>query len=66
MKKHFLYGRYIARHKWFVFLAGIKTSAPLWRLIIHDWSKLTPAEWSPYVEMFYGEHISITTQVREH
>jgi hypothetical protein len=26
-------------HKWFVFLAGFKTGAPLWRLIIHDWSK---------------------------
>jgi len=24
------------KHKWFVFLAGLKTKAPLWRLIIHD------------------------------
>lgn len=22
--------------------------------MIHDWSKLTPAEWGPYVQSFYG------------
>jgi hypothetical protein len=42
------------RHKWFVLLAGLKTGAPLWRLIIHDWSKFTPAERGPYVRPFYG------------
>jgi hypothetical protein len=54
MKAHLKYASYVARHKWFVFLAGIKTGAPLWRLIIHDWSKLTPAEWTAYVQRFYG------------
>lgn len=54
MKAHFQYASYVARHKWFVFLAGRKTGAPLWRLLIHDWSKLTPAEWFPYVQKFYG------------
>jgi hypothetical protein len=48
------YGSYVARHKWFVFQAGLKTKAPIWRLLIHDWSKLTPAEWGPYVRSFYG------------
>jgi hypothetical protein len=52
--KHFRYAKYVALHKVFVFIAGRKTGAPLWRLIIHDWSKLTPAEWGPYVETFYG------------
>lgn len=51
---HYRYGKYVVRHKWFVFLAGLKTRAPLWRLLIHDWSKLTPAEWTPYVRSFYG------------
>lgn len=51
---HRKYARYIVRHKWFVFRAGLRTGAPLWRLLIHDWSKLTPAEWAPYVRSFYG------------
>jgi len=42
-------------HKWFVLLAGLKTGAPIWRLIIHDWSKFTPAEWGPYVRHFYDK-----------
>ncbi len=53
-RAHALYASYVARHKWFVLRAGLKTGAPLWRLLIHDWSKLTPAEWGPYVMKFYG------------
>lgn len=56
LRSHARYASYVARHKWFVFRAGLKTSAPLWRLIIHDWSKLTPAEWTPYVRTFYTEN----------
>lgn len=55
MKPHLRYASYIARHKWFVLRAGLKTHAPLWRLLIHDWSKMTPAEWGPYVRSFYGK-----------
>lgn len=54
MKAHLKYLNYIIRHKWFVFVAGLKTKAPLWRLLIHDWSKFRPSEWGPYVEYFYG------------
>ena len=54
MKPHLRYASYVARHKWFVFQAGLRTGAPLWRLVIHDWSKLTRAEWGPYVTKFYG------------
>lgn len=54
MNAHLQYGRYVVRHKWFVFIAGRRTRAPLWRLVIHDWSKMTRAEWSPYVRSFYG------------
>lgn len=52
VKPHIDYAWYVARHKAFVFRAGIKTGAPIWRLVIHDWSKLTPAEWGPYVDRF--------------
>lgn len=55
MRAHLQYASYVARHKWFVFLAGLKVGAPLWRLVIHDWSKFTPAEWTPYVRSFYGK-----------
>lgn len=57
MKSHLQYASYVARHKWFVFCAGLKTHAPLWRLLIHDWSKLTAAEWGPYVRSFYRPDI---------
>jgi uncharacterized protein DUF5662 len=52
--RHWRYAKYLARHKWFVFVAGLRLGVPLWRLIIHDWSKLLPCEWFPYVKSFYG------------
>lgn len=56
MNKHIAYGRYLARHKYFVLLSGIRLGywSLLWRLIIHDWSKFLPCEWLPYAEYFYG------------
>ena len=54
--KHFRYLRYLMRHKWFVLVAGLRVGGiPIWRLLIHDWSKFLPCEWFPYVEYFYGE-----------
>jgi hypothetical protein len=53
---HLRYASYVARHKWFVLQAGLETGAPLWRLVIHDWSKMTPAEWRPYAEYFYTDN----------
>lgn len=38
-----------------MFRAGLVMKAPLWNLIIHDWSKFTPAEWFAYTEHFYGK-----------
>lgn len=55
MLAHLKYLWYVLRHKWFVFSAGLGTGAPLWRLVVHDWSKFTPAEWSPYVRFFYTD-----------
>ncbi len=58
--KHLRYFKYVVRHKWFVFYAGLKTGASLWRLIIHDWSKFSSAEWMPYVNFFYGDMLTYT------
>lgn len=55
MKSHMQYLRYVARHKWYVFLAGLRLGVPLWRLIAHDWTKFTRREWGPYVRFFYGD-----------
>jgi hypothetical protein len=51
---YFKYLRYVIRHKYFVFVAGRKTGAPLWQLIIHDWSKFLPSEFIPYARKFHG------------
>src|ERR1041384_1906335 len=55
MNKYWAYFQYILRHKWFVFLAGLKTGAPIWLLIIHDWSKFLPSEFFPYTDYFYNK-----------
>jgi hypothetical protein len=55
MKAHAKYLSYVIRHKWFVFQAGRRTKASLWRLFKHDWSKFLPSEWIAYTEYFYGE-----------
>lgn len=53
IQRNLSYLHYLARHKWFVLSAGRVTKAPLYRLIIHDWSKLMPQEWLPYMNFFY-------------
>lgn len=49
MKPHLQYLWYVLRHKYFVFVAGLKYQVPIWQLIIHDLSKFSPAEWRGYV-----------------
>lgn len=51
--RHLAYCIYIARHKWFVLLACLRTGAGLWRGIVHDASKVLPDEWGPYARTFY-------------
>lgn len=46
--------RYLLLHKYYVFLAGLELGVPIWQLVIHDWSKLTPTEWGPYARTFFG------------
>lgn len=43
------------KHKAFVFWAGLKTGAPLWRLIIHDYTKFLPSEAPHYGRQFFGD-----------
>lgn len=55
--KHIEYFSYVVRHKWFVALACFRRGL-IWQGIIHDWSKFLPCEWLPYVESFYGGHVT--------
>lgn len=43
------------KHKAFVFRAGLRTGAPIWRLIIHDWTKFTLSEAPHYGRQFCGD-----------
>jgi hypothetical protein len=54
MKAYLQYLKYVLVHKWFVFVAGLKTKAPLWQLLVHDWSKFLPDEFFPYADYFYN------------
>lgn len=54
IKAHWAHFKTMARHKWFVALAGWKLGLPLWRLIIHDLSKYSRKEWGAYVRQFYN------------
>lgn len=57
LQREWAYVKYIVRHKYFVFRAGRMTKAPVWRLIVHDWSKFRYwTEWSPYREYFYNNN----------
>lgn len=70
MKAHLKYLSYIVRHKWFVFLACLARGRMhpdlrlqlIWRGIIHDWTKLLPSEWFPYVASFYGRRPELERQ----
>lgn len=54
MKRHINYLKYVLRHKWFVFIAGLAIGVSWWRLIKHDWHKFLPGEWMPYASTFYA------------
>ncbi len=44
----------LLRHKWFVFVAGRRLGVPLWRLLVHDLSKLLPDELPCYARGHNG------------
>ncbi len=49
LQNHLHYLRVYFKHKYGVFLAGRVLGLPLWRLLVHDLSKLHPAEYLPAV-----------------
>jgi len=51
---HAKYFHYVFRHKFFVFLECCRLGIP-WQGIMHDVSKLSPSEWRPYVNVFFGK-----------
>lgn len=53
MRRHWQYLKYVLRHKWYVFFAGLKLGVPILILIFHDWDKFLPDEWFPYARTFY-------------
>lgn len=55
MRRHWSYLKYVCRHKWYVFLACRRVGVPLWIAVIHDWTKFTLKEWSPYARQFFNE-----------
>lgn len=55
MKVYIKYLFSIICHKWLVLRVGlIIGKIPFWRLLIHDWSKFTPAEFFCYARYKYG------------
>lgn len=52
MTAHLKYLRSVLLHKWYVAFAGLRLGVPWWALLVHDWSKFTPAEWGPYARRF--------------
>lgn len=43
------------RHKWYVLIAGRRLKVPLWRLLKHDLSKFSLAEFGAYARQFHGD-----------
>lgn len=44
---------YVMHHKYFVYKAGRKLGCGISQLLVHDLSKFSKAEWTPYVNRFY-------------
>lgn len=38
------YALSVLKHKWFVLVAGYYLELPIWRIILHDWTKFRPDE----------------------
>lgn len=52
---YFTYFFVVLLHKWYVLIAGLKVGGiPLYRLLIHDWTKFTKSEFGPYARKHYG------------
>ncbi len=49
------YLRYVLRHKWYVWQEGRRLRVPVLMLLVHDWTKFLPVEWTAYVNAFYAK-----------
>ena len=54
MKRNWEYLKYVLIHKYWVWYYGRKLGLGWWQLLIHDWHKFLPSEWTPYAWSFYG------------
>jgi hypothetical protein len=66
MTKYVKYLWHVLRHKWYVLWCGVGVNATIawwWRLLIHDLSKLTIAEWSPYAKRYYSGYALSNTDM---
>ena len=55
MKDHIAYLKKVLQHKYYVVLGCREMDVPLWRGLLHDWTKFLPSEWFPYVRNFYNK-----------
>lgn len=56
MKIYWKFLKSLLLHKWYVLRAGLFLGIPLWRLIIHDWTKFLPVEFFRYARNFFGDY----------
>jgi hypothetical protein len=52
MKTQAKYFKYVMMHRWYAFIGCVKMGL-WWQGIIHDLSKLSKAEWMPYLHWFH-------------
>lgn len=55
IKRNWDYGKYLTKHKFYVFKAGRQLGVPTMALTIHDWSKMSPTAWGSYRDWFYDK-----------
>lgn len=53
IKRHISYGKYVIKHKYYVFKACMKLGVPIIQALMHDMSKFLPSEWIHYSKFFY-------------
>jgi hypothetical protein len=52
--KHWECLKYLAIHKYHVYVEGRKLRVGRLQLLIHDWSKILPSEWFAYANFFHS------------
>jgi hypothetical protein len=55
VKRYINYFIYVIKHKYFVFLAGLKFKISIWQLLCHDIDKFKPNNFIAYAKNFFNE-----------